>query len=367
MGARAGSPQHEPDWGRTADGAPVGRWVLSVPGPRGDVRVALADHGARLQSVVLPGRDGREAEVLLGFDGLDPYAGKGRSFGATIGRFANRIAGGRFELDGETHEIPPTDRGNAIHGGPHPFSEKVWAAEALEGAGGPGVRFVLVSPDGDNGFPGTLRVQVDYVLLPTDDGATIRMTYEAAADAPTVVNLTNHAYWNLAGDGSGTVDGHVVTVAAERFLPVDETGLPTGELRGVAGTPFDFRTPRAVGERVDAANEQLLRGKGYDHCFVLSEHPGGTRPVDLAVTVEDPGSGRVLQVATDQPGVQVFSGGSLSGTLVGRAGTAYGPRAGLAVETQAFPDSPNRPEFPSTVLRPGEVFRSTTEFRLSAR
>ena len=229
------------------------------------------------------------------------------------------------------------------------------------------MRFSLVSPDGDNGFGGTLRVSVDYVLVPAGDGAALRMTYRAVTDAPTVVNLTNHAYWNLAGDGAGTVDGHEVRVDAAEFLPVDETGVPTGELRAVEGTPFDFRAPHAVGERVGADDEQLERGKGYDHCFVLSDRPGGTRPVAVAVVVHEPGSGRVLEVATDQPGVQLFSGGSLGGTLVGAAGVAYGPRAGLAVEAQGFPDSPNRPEFPSTALRPGEEFRSTTEFRLSVR
>ncbi|GAB7191802.1 galactose mutarotase [Kineococcus sp. NUM-3379] len=359
----SGAPVHEPDWGRTPDGTPVGRWVLTS----GDVQVALVDHGARLQSVLLPGADGEVADVVLGFSSPEPYAGKGRSFGATVGRFANRLREGRFTLDGTAFQVPPTERGNAIHGGPHPFSGKVWAAEPLTGADGPGVRFSLLSPDGDNGFPGNLRVAVEHVLTGPPGAPVIRTTYTATTDAPTVLNLTNHAYWNLAGEGSGLVDGHVVTVAAEEFLPVDATGLPTGELRAVAGTPFDFRTPRAVGERVTDADEQLERGKGYDHCFVLAGTPAGSRPVAVAVTVEDPASGRRLEVATDQPGVQLFSAGSLAGTLTGKSGAAYGPRAGLAVETQGFPDSPNRPQFPSTVLRPGEEFRSTTEFRLSVR
>ncbi|WP_345713347.1 aldose epimerase family protein [Kineococcus glutinatus] len=357
--AAAPALQHEPAWGRTAAGADVGRWVLTA----GDLTVALVDHGARIQSVLQPGRDGRVADVALGFASLEPYTGKGRSFGATIGRFANRIAQGRFTLDGRVHEVPATDRGNAIHGGPHPFSEQLWSAAELPGADGPGVRFSLVSPDGDNGFPGELHVHVEYVLA----GRALQVTYTATSSAATVLNLTNHAYWNLAGEGSGLVDDHLVTVAAERFLPVDETGLPTGELRDVAGTPFDFRAPRTIGERVGGDDEQLVRGKGYDHCYVLSEVPGGARPAALAVTVEHPASGRALEVVTDQPGVQLFSGGSLAGTLVGKAGAAYGPRTGLAVEAQGFPDSPNRPGFPTTALRPGEEFRSTTEFRFTTR
>ncbi len=348
-----GSVDVEESWGQLEDGTAVGRWVLDD----GTVQVGLVEHGARIQSVLAPDRDGHRADVVLGFADLAPYAGKGRSFGATIGRYANRIAAGTFTLEGQTFTVPPTDRGNAIHGGPHPFSELRWTAHRVEDACG--VRFSLLSPDGDNGFPGALSVHVTYVL---HQG---RLTVESRAttDATTVVNLTNHAYWNLAGEGSGTVDAHLVQVDADTFLPVDESGVPTGEFRPVEGTPFDLREAVPVGYRVELDDEQLRRGQGFDHCYVLSRQAGGTREPTLAATVTEPVSARTLQVWTDQPGVQFFTGGSLAGTLVGKGGATYGPRAGLALEAQGFPDAPNRPEFPTTVLRPGEEFDSVTEFR----
>jgi aldose 1-epimerase len=338
-------------WGVLEDGRPVGRWVLDD----GVVQVALVEHGARIQSVLAPDQDGHRADVALGFADLAPYTGKGRSFGATIGRFANRIAGGAFTLDGLAVAVPATDRGNAIHGGPHPFSELLWTAHPADD----GVRFSLLSPDGDNGFPGALSVHVTYHLRQ----GRLAVEYLATTDATTVVNLTNHAYWNLAGEGAGVVDPHLVQVEAGSFLPVDATGLPTGEFRPVDGTPFDLREPVPVGYRVELDDEQLRLGKGFDHCFVLSDQPGGTREPARAATVTEPVSGRTLEVWTDQPGVQFFTGGSLAGTLVGKAGATYGPRDGFALETQGFPDAPNRPAFPSTVLQPGEEFRSVTEFR----
>lgn len=343
-------------WGELEDGTPVGRWVLDD----GVLQVGLVEHGARIQSVLAPDRDGVRADVALGFADLAPYTGKGRSFGATIGRFANRIAGGTFDLDGRTVTVPPTDRGNAIHGGPHPFSEKVWSAHTLDGACG--VRFSLLSPDGDNGFPGALSVHVTYRL----HEGRLTTEYVATTDATTVVNLTNHAYWNLAGDGSGTVDPHLVRVLADTFLPLEGTGLPTGEFRPVEGTPFDLREAVPVGYRVELDDPQLALGQGFDHCYVLATTPGGTREPSLAAVVTEPVSGRTLEVWTDQPGVQFFTGGSLAGTLVGKAGATYGPRAGLALETQGFPDAPHHPGFPTTVLLAGEEFRSVTELRFSA-
>ncbi|WP_432509424.1 aldose epimerase family protein [Kineococcus auxinigenes] len=350
----------EPEWGRTRDGEPVARWVLGD----GTVRVGLLEHGARIQSVLAPDRDGAAADVVLGFAELEPYETKGRSFGATIGRFANRIAGGTFTLDGRTSSIPVTDRGNAIHGGANPYSQRLWTAHEVPGACG--VRFSLLSPDGDEGFPGALSVHVQYVLI---DGALVVET-SATTDAPTVLNLTNHAYWNLAGEGSGTVEAHLLQVDAAAFLPVDPTGVPTGERWPVAGTPFDFTEPVPVGYRLrdgeQAGDEQLQRGSGFDHCFVLADVPGGEREPSRAARVQDPVSGRTLEVWTDQPGLQVFSGGTLAGTLTGKAGAAYGPRTGLALEAQAFPDAPNHPGFPTTVLREGDEFRSVTEFRFGA-
>ncbi|WP_432494964.1 aldose epimerase family protein [Kineococcus gypseus] len=347
----------EPAWGTAQDGRPVARWVLDD----GTVQVGLVEHGARVQSVLAPDRDGTRADVALGFAQLAPYEGKGRSFGATVGRFANRIARGEFTLDGRTYAVPPTDRGNAIHGGPRPFSQALWTSQEVAGARG--VRFSLLSPDGDNGFPGALSVHVEYVL----DGGVLSVQTSATTDAPTVLNLTNHAYWNLAGDGSGTVDGHLLQVDSAAFLVVDEVGVPTGEVRPVDGTPFDLREAVPVGRRLAegerAGDEQLARGSGFDHCFVLADVPGGEREPSRAARVEEPSSGRVLEVWTDQPGVQVFTAGTLGGTLVGKAGAAYGPRAGLALEAQAFPDAPHHPAFPTTVLREGERFRSLTRFR----
>ncbi|NAZ83436.1 galactose-1-epimerase [Kineococcus sp. R8] len=345
--------RREPGWGRTADGTPVGRWVLDD----GALQVALVEHGARVQSALVPGRDGVRADVVLGFADLAPYAGKGRSFGATVGRYANRLARGRFRVEGVEHAVPVTDRGNALHGGLRPFSELLWSAHPVHGRRG--VRFSLLSPDGDNGFPGALSVHVSYVL---HDGALTVETV-ATTDAATVLNLTNHTYWNLAGEGSGTVDAHLLQVDARTFLPVDDTGLPTGEFRAVAGTPFDFRAPVGVGDHVEDDDPQLLAAGGYDHCFVLADVPGGERRPSRAARVVEEVSGRTLEVWTDQPGLQVFSGGGLAGTLVGKSGAAYGPRSGLALEAQALPDAPNRPEFPSTLLLEGEEFHSVTEFR----
>lgn len=354
-GTPAVDVRHDRAWGRTPQGSPVGRWVLDD----GTTTVGLVEHGARVQSVVVPDRDGNRADVLLGFEDLTSYTSGGRSFGGTIGRFANRIAGGRFTLEGVAHQIPVTDRGNAIHGGPHPFSEALWVSHALHDR--PGVRFSLLSRDGDNGFPGALSVHVDYVL---HDGALLVETL-ATTDAPTVLNLTNHAYWNLAGEGSGTVDTHLLQVAADAFLPIDDTGLPTGEFRDVVGTPFDLRVPTPVGYQLGRTDDegQFALGKGFDHCYLLSDVPGGRREAAFAARVEEQVSGRTLELWTDQPGVQVFSAGSLAGKLTGKSGVAYGPRAGLALEAQGLPDAPNRPEFPSTELRPGEEFHSVTEFR----
>ncbi|WP_369056149.1 aldose epimerase family protein [Kineococcus terrestris] len=359
MSSATGTVEHERAWGHLEDGTPVGRWTLDD----GALRVSLLEHGARIQALEAPDRDGRRAGVVLGFADLAPYTGKGRSFGATVGRFANRIAGGRFRIDGAEVAVPATDRGNALHGGPHPFSERLWSAHPVDGRAG--VRFSLLSPDGDNGFPGNLSVHVSYVL----SGGTLVVEYFATTDAATVLNLTNHAYFHLAGEGSGTVDAHLLQVDADAFLPVDENGLPTGEVRAVEGTPFDLRRPVPVGYRVGGErageDEQLRRGSGFDHCFVLADVPAGSRPRSRAARLEDELSGRVLEVWTDQPGVQVFTGGTLAGTLVGASGRAYGPRSGIALETQAFPDAPNRPEFPTTALRPGEEFHAVTELRFS--
>ena len=333
---------------RTGQGEDVHRVVLESDA----LRVELLTYGATLASVRAPDRRGDPGEVLLGFDDPAGWLGQQPYLGATVGRFANRIAGGRFTLDGRAYQVPPNNGPNALHGGPDNFSHRVWS---VLDAGAEHVTLRLESADGDQGFPGGLEVTVTYTV----DGSMLRMAYAAGADAPTVVNLTNHAYLNLAGPGTPTVDDHVLTVDASSYLPTDPTAIPLGPPAPVEGTPFDFRTPTAVGARVRDDHEQLRLAQGYDHALVLDDRaPTPTR----AAVVHDPSSGRTLELRTDQPAVQVYSGGHLDGTVVGRGGQVYGPRAGLCLETEHFPDSPNHTDYPSTVLRPGEELRTTTEW-----
>jgi aldose 1-epimerase len=335
-------------FGRTPDGREVERVVL-----RSDVvEVAVLSFGATVQSVLVPDAQGRVDDVVLGFDELDGYLGPHPYLGSVIGRYANRIADGRFPLDGEQHQVPVNNGPNALHGGTEGFDHRLWdVAEATEES----VTLRLVSPHGDMGFPGRLEAEVSYRL----SGGDLRLDYRATTDRPTVVNLTNHTYWNLAG--GGTVEGHEVQVEASGFTPVDADLIPTGDVARVDGTPFDFRSPRLLGDRLRDADEQLLRAQGYDHNLVLDGEAGTLRPV---ARVRDPGSGRTLEVSTDQPGLQLYSGNFLDGTLVGKRGRTYRQGDAFCLETQHFPDSPNRPEFPSTVLQPGEVYATTTVFRL---
>ncbi|MGW1585581.1 aldose epimerase family protein [Streptomyces sp. NPDC002386] len=314
------------------DGAPVHRWTLE----RAGVRVRVLSYGGIVQSVEVPDRDGRTADVVLGFPGVEGYLEHPEPYlGALVGRYANRIAGGRFALDGRTYALPVNDGPNCLHGGKRGFDKRVWEAEPA----GDGVRLHRVSPDGEEGFPGRLEVSVTYTL---DDAGSLRIAYEAVADAPTVLNLTNHAYWNLGG--SGPTGGHELRLAASRFTPVDADLIPTGILQDVTGSRFDFRAAREV-------------GSGYDHNFVLDK--GVTDAAEEVAELHDPVSGRVLTVATTEPGLQFYTADHLA--------APFAPGEGVALETQHFPDSPNRPDFPGTVLRPGEVFRSETVYGFSAR
>ena len=337
-------------WGATADGA-VERYLLD--NGRG-LRAAILTHGGILQSLEVPDAAGTPANVVLGFDRLagyldhpDPY------FGALIGRYGNRIAGGRFTLDGTTYEVPVNDGPNSLHGGTAGFDKRLWTATPLDDA----LELRYVSPDGDQGYPGTLTATVRYSV--SSDNA-LRLDYEATTDAPTVVNLTNHSYFNLAGEGSGDIYAHRLRLAASRYTPVDATSIPTGELAEVAGTPMDFRTPTAVGERLRTDHEQVRYAGGYDHNWVL-DRPDGE--LAEAAVLADPASGRTLTVLTTEPGVQFYSGNFLDGTFAGTSGRLYRQGDGLALETQHFPDSPNHPHFPSTELRPGRTYRSTTVLR----
>jgi aldose 1-epimerase len=338
--------------GELADGTPVDRWTLD-----GGMTVAILTYGGIVQRLEVPDRSGVPANVVLGLPTFDDYrAGNGPYLGALIGRYANRIAGGAFTLDGRAYRLPVNNPPNSLHGGTEGFDKRVWTATGT----GDGVELAYTSPDGEMGFPGTLSVTVRYTLT-ADNG--LRIEYQASTDAPTVVNLTNHSYLNLAGEAAGTVEGHRLRLNAGRYTPTDATSIPTGELVPVAGTPFDFTATHAVGERIDGDDEQLRFGLGYDHNYVLDRPAGAEGTLVLAARVEEPGSGRVLEVETTEPGVQLYSGNQLDGSLTGTGGVAYGPRAGLCLETQHFPDSPNQPGFPSTVLRPGEVSRSVTVYR----
>jgi aldose 1-epimerase len=362
-GARSrGCPDRQPNvevspFGTTPAGEEVDLYTLSNSHC---VEVKIITYGGIVQALRVPDRDGRLRNVVLGFDNLDDYVNNNSPyFGAIIGRYANRIAEGKFTLDGTTYRLAVNNPPNALHGGPTGFHTKVWDGEAFVRSHRVGVRLAYTSPDGEEGYPGTLQTEVVYTL--TDDNA-LRIEYHATTDEPTIVNLTNHSYFNLEGEGSGTIYDHVLKISADRYTPVDATLIPTGELSPVAGTPFDFRRPTTIGARIRADHPQILIGRGYDHNFVLKG--GGTRPT-LAARVVDPASGRVLTIRTTEPGMQFYSGNFLDGTLVGTSGHVYRQSDGFALETQHYPDSPNQPNFPSTVLRPGEEFDSTTVFKFS--
>ena len=341
-------------WGQTPAGEAVDLYTLRNAA---GMVVRISDYGGTIVSLQLP--DG--TDVVLGFDSIDGYTSPAYLkeqpyFGALIGRYANRIAKGRFSLDGKTYHLATNNGPNHLHGGVKGFDKVVWNATATQGAE-PSLELRLTSKDGENGYPGKLDVRVVYTLTASNE---LKIDYNASTDRDTVLNLTNHSYFNLKGAGEGDILGHELQLDADRFTPVDDSLIPTGELRPTKGTVFDFSRLTAVGTRIGDSDTQLLFGKGYDHNFVLSVH-GGT--LKHAATLREPVSGRWLEVWTTEPGLQLYSGNFLKGNLVGKSGKVYGFRSGLALETQHFPDSPNQPGFPSTVLKPGQVYRSTTVFR----
>jgi aldose 1-epimerase len=338
-------------WGHTAEGVPVPIYTLTS----GHVEARVTAYGAHLVSVRTPDRTGKMADVVLGYDTLEAYlADHSTHFGAVVGRFGNRIAQGRFSIDGKTYQIPINNGKNALHGGTIGFDRFVWQAEEVPN----GVEFTHVSPDGDMGFPGTLTAKVRYTLV----GDLLRIDYFATTDHATVINLTNHAYFNLRGDDNGNILGEQIELNADRITPVNAELIPTGELMPVAGTPFDFRKPATIGTHIAEPHEQIKIGNGFDHNFVVNGTAGTLR---LAAIVTDPDSGRKMTVETTEPGVQFYTGNFLDGTFTGRHGVKYEQRSGFCLETQHFPDSPNQPSFPSTVLRPGVTFHSTTTFGFS--
>lgn len=324
----------------------------------------ITNYGGTVVSLEMPDRGGRLADVVLGFDNVKDYAAKSPYFGALIGRYGNRIAGGRFALDGKTFQLARNDGPNHLHGGIKGFDKVVWAARPLETKSGPALELKYQSKDGEEGYPGNLEVTALYTLTNKNE---LRLDFTATTDKPTIVNLTHHSYFNLAGEGNGTILDHVLTLYADRFTPVDKTLIPTGELRQVKGSPFDFTRPRAIGERINAQDEQISRGPGYDHNWVVNTPAVSFGPLRRAARVEHPASGRVMEVLTTQPGVQFYSGNFLDGTLTGKGGKKYPHRSGFCLEPQHFPDSPNHPAFPGTVLRPGETYKSTIVYRFGTK
>ena len=320
----------------------------------------ITNYGAIVMSLKVPDRKGAFADVVLGFDTPQEYIDKAANpyFGAVVGRYGNRIAKGRFTLDGKTYNLAVNNGANALHGGIQGFSKRFWKAAQKDNV----LTLDYTSADMEEGYPGTLKMQVVYTL--TEDNS-LRIDYSATADKVTVLNVTNHSYFNLGGPKANDILGHVLKLHSSKFTPVDAGLIPTGELRPVAGTPFDFLKPTAIGARIDQAEEQIKLGGGYDHNFVLDK--GITKAPQAAAEVYDPGTGRVLSVATTEPGVQFYTGNFLDGSFKGKGGKAYTRRMALCLETQHYPDSPNQPKFPSTTLKPGQSFQSTTVFHFSTR
>lgn len=356
LGEPAGSVVVSP-WGVMPDGRSVRAFDITGAG---GMTARIIEYGAIVVSLTAPDRDGVMGDVVLGLDTLEDYIGRNRNFGTIVGRYAGRIAGGRFELDGRTIQLDTGGGAHSSHGGPEGFARRLWRGEAVHDAIGPGVRLTLISPDGDQGYPGELATEVIYRLTP---GGALRIDMTATTTRPTVINLTHHGYFNLTGDGAQPILNHELMVAADAFTPFDADKVVTGEIRPVAGTPLDFRAPKPIGRDIDADNEQIRIGNGYDHNFVVRGRPGDFR---LAAWARDPSSGRVMELHTTAPGVQLYTANAIR-DWPAKGGVVYQPRTGFCLEPQHYQDSPNRPGFPSTVLRPGQTYRQRHEYRFSVR
>jgi aldose 1-epimerase len=360
-------------FGKLPDGTAVELFTLTNAS---GMEVRLTNYGGIVTAIKVADRTGKPGDVVLGYDSLEGYVKNPSYFGAIVGRYANRIGNAQFTLDGKTYTLAANNDGNSLHGGLKGFDKAVWSAETFEKAGAAGVALSYTSPDGDEGYPGRLALRVTFTL---SDSNALSLEYSAKTDKATVLNLTHHDYFNLAGDGSGDVLAHLLTMNAGRYTPVDAKLLPTGALATVAGTPLDFRKPTAIGLRIDSSDEQIKRGGGYDHNFVIDRagvidgtgattgsRDSATSGLTLAARVTDPKSGRVLEVHTTEPGVQLYTANHLNG-VIGKAGHRYDKRGAFCLETQHFPDSPNRPAFPTTTLRPGTEFRSRTVYSFSTK
>jgi len=356
--AGAGGAQIGKDlFGTLADGTKVWRYTLTNGH---GARVKIITYGGIIQTLEVPDKHGRPGNIALGFDNLADYVAKSPYFGAIIGRYGNRIAKGTFTLDGKTYHLPTNDGPNSLHGGTQGFDKRVWSATPQKSGKNVGLRLDYTSPDGEMGYPGTLKTTVTYTLTP---GNSIRMDYHATTTKATVVNLTNHTYFNLAGEGSGDIYDQRLQINARNYTPVDSTLIPTGQIARVSGTPLDFTRATPIGARIRDGHPQMVIGRGYDHNFVLDRHGHG---LETAARATDPRTGRILTVLTDQPGLQFYSGNFLDGTLVGTSGRMYRQGDAFCLETQHYPDSPNHANFPSTVLRPGQVYNTTTVYGFSA-
>jgi aldose 1-epimerase len=345
-------------FGKMPDGASVDIYTLTNAH---GVEIKALTYGGIIQSLRVPDKAGRFSDVVLGFDGLAGYLAEHPFFGAIIGRYGNRIGKARFTLDGRTYKLAANNGPNHLHGGVRGFDKVLWNAEQAKTGEGPAVAFTRTSPDGEEGYPGNLNVRVTYTL--TDKNELI-VDYHATTDKATPVNLTQHSYFNLAGQASGTILGHELMLNADRYTPVDDTLIPTGELAPVEGTPFDFRKSTAVGARINQDHPQLEHGLGYDHNWVLNRQGSG---LQLAARVHEPKTGRTLEISTTEPGIQFYAGNFLDGKLTGKEQAVYGHRTGFCLETQHFPDSPNKPQFPSTILEPGAEYRSRTVFTFGTK
>lgn len=346
------------DFGTTSDGRFVEAYTLR--NGQGMEMVVLT-YGGIIQSLKAPDRSGQLDDVVMGFDTIAEYEQHSPYFGSLIGRVGNRIAGGSFTLDGQTYTLARNNGPNHLHGGVRGWDKLIWAADAFQDETGAGVVLTLTSPDGDEGYPGTVTAHVKYTLTPDN---RLIVNYHATTDKPTIINLTQHSYFNLGGAKTTDILGHELTIHANQFTPVDATLIPTGTVAPVDGTPFDFRTPAAIGVRIDADDEQIRRGPGYDHNFVLTRSGDGLQP---AASVYEPVTGRTLDIHTTEPGLQFYAGNFLDGSFTGKGGRAYPRRSGFCLETQHFPDAPNHPSFPSIVLRPDGEYRSQTVFAFGAR
>ena len=344
--------------GKLPAGAPIDVYTLTNPS---GIEVRALTYGAILQSIRVPDRDGHADDVVLGYNSLAGYLRNAPYFGAVVGRYASRIAQGTFTLDGRSYRLATNNGPHHLHGGVTGFDKVVWKAEPVQGDSGVAVALAYTSPDGEEGYPGTVAVRVTYTLT---DRNELLVDYQASTDRPTPMNLSQHSYFNLAGAGTRDVLGHELEINADRFTPLDATLIPTGVIAPVAGTPFDFRRSTPLGARIEQDDPQLNNADGYDHNFVLNRAGSG---LSFAARAIDPTTGRTLEIRTTEPGLQLYSGNFLDGTITGKGGHVYGRRSGLALETQHFPDSPNHRAFPSTILRPGGEYRSRTVFAFGVR